>query len=492
VISADLSIDKNISDTTPNTGDTVTFTIDIVNNGPDSATNVSLEDVVPQGYTINTGSISNGGTLAGNTISWDIANVPAGTLQLSYTATVNAPTGTAGEYRNVVQVTASDQFDPDSTPNNDDGDQSEDDEDSTQDVGVNAANLSVEKGIIGTAPNVGDTVTFYIRLLNDGPNEATGIIIEDLLPSGYTLDQTSISHGGNYASNVITWNIASLLAGELVLTYDAVVNPPVGTAGEYTNVAQVTASDQFDPNSTPDNYDPNMPNEDDEAEYTLPSMEADINIVKTVSPAMARLGDTVTFTVSVENQGAITATNITVEDSLPNGYSLNSLDTSHGTFDPTLDSWDIPALTAGEIATLTMEVTVVEGTDYTNVATLVAMDQLDPNPSNDMSEAEVTIEEEDCLLVFNEFSPNGDGANEVFFIQCIDHYPNNHLKIFNRWGNLVYEKHGYNNDWDGTSYGRATMRAEEKLPVGTYYYILDLGESGSDLEPKTGWLYITR
>ena len=49
------------------------------------------------------------------------------------------------------------------------------------------------------------------------------------------------------------------------------------------------------------------------------------------------------------------------------------------------------------------------------------------------------------------FSPNGDYQNDVFVIKNIENYPNNHVLIYNRWGNLVYEKNGYNNDWKGTN-----------------------------------------
>ena len=53
----------------------------------------------------------------------------------------------------------------------------------------------------------------------------------------------------------------------------------------------------------------------------------------------------------------------------------------------------------------------------------------------------------------------------------------------------IYEKRGYSNEWDGTSNGRVTISGSEKLPDGTYYYILDLGDGS---KPKVGWLYINR
>ena len=132
--SADLScLPKSVNNATPNVGDTVTFTINVSNAGPDTATgcsdNVGISDVVPAGYN-NIANISNGGVANGNTINWSIASIAnGGNATVTFTADVLTPTGGANEYLNTAQVSASDQSDPDSTPNNDDGDQSEDDED---------------------------------------------------------------------------------------------------------------------------------------------------------------------------------------------------------------------------------------------------------------------------------------------------------------------------------------------------------------------------
>jgi gliding motility-associated-like protein len=67
-------------------------------------------------------------------------------------------------------------------------------------------------------------------------------------------------------------------------------------------------------------------------------------------------------------------------------------------------------------------------------------------------------------------SPNGDGANDWWIIEGIDEYPNNHIEIYNRWGELLYSVDGYDNvsvRWTGTY-------KNKELPVGTYYYIIDL------------------
>ncbi|MBS3992213.1 MAG: gliding motility-associated C-terminal domain-containing protein, partial [Bacteroidetes bacterium] len=94
-----------------------------------------------------------------------------------------------------------------------------------------------------------------------------------------------------------------------------------------------------------------------------------------------------------------------------------------------------------------------------------------------------------CLTIFNEFSPNQDGYNDYFYIKCVELYPNNRLEVFNRWGNKVYEKQNYNNTWDGTANTGNVINKNAKLPVGTYYYVFDLGDG---TKPLSGWLYIQR
>ncbi|MEM8906367.1 MAG: gliding motility-associated C-terminal domain-containing protein [Bacteroidota bacterium] len=78
----------------------------------------------------------------------------------------------------------------------------------------------------------------------------------------------------------------------------------------------------------------------------------------------------------------------------------------------------------------------------------------------------------EAIVVYTGFSPNGDDVNDTFKIQGIENFPNNRLLIFNRWGNEVYNKEGYLNDWDGTWQGKL-------LPDGTYFYVLEDGEGNA-------------
>ncbi len=87
------------------------------------------------------------------------------------------------------------------------------------------------------------------------------------------------------------------------------------------------------------------------------------------------------------------------------------------------------------------------------------------------------------LFIHNSFSPNGDGVFDFFIIEGIVSYPESKLLVFNRWGEVVFEATGYNNDFDGFT------GFKEELPDATYYYHLDL-KDGS--KPLTGYLVLKR
>ncbi|PIF00467.1 MAG: hypothetical protein CR994_05185 [Maribacter sp.] len=102
---------------------------------------------------------------------------------------------------------------------------------------------------------------------------------------------------------------------------------------------------------------------------------------------------------------------------------------------------------------------------------------------------------EEKVEVFNVLTPNGDGVHDVLVIGGLQNYPDNSLRIYNRWGVLVYTTRAYNtngNVFDGTSEGRVTVEKDNKLPVGTYFYILDyVNETGKNIT-LSGYIYVNR
>ncbi|MGV6830615.1 MAG: T9SS type B sorting domain-containing protein, partial [bacterium] len=482
---ADLSLVKTVvdNDIMPNVGDEITFQITVTNDGPNEATGVVVSDLLPVGFDFILFSTTSG-TYNEMTGVWNVGTIPVGGTQtLFIDVLINDPTGIPNEYFNVAQIIASDVIDPDSTPDNDDGDQSEDDEDGVQ-VLTETADLSLTKSVSDVNANVGDVIVFAIQISNAGASTATNVAVEDRLPIGYS-NITNISDGGILSGDIITWTGLNVPLSGLTLTYEATVNIPTLEDGEYENVAEIIASDQFDPNSDPDNDDGDQ-SEDDEDSAGINTPTTDIAIEKVVDITDPGIGDTVVFTITASNLGIISATSVEVIDQLPTGYQFVSYVSSSGLYDEGSGIWTIPSIAPGDAATLEISVIVEDVNDYMNIAELGYLDQIDDNASNDSSNASI---DPICLEIYNEFSPNGNGVNEVFYIDCINNYPNNKLEIYNRWGNLVYSKDGYDNTFDGTSNGRSVLNANEKLPVGTYYYILDLGDGS---ERRAGWLYIMR
>ena len=72
------------------------------------------------------------------------------------------------------------------------------------------------------------------------------------------------------------------------------------------------------------------------------------------------------------------------------------------------------------------------------------------------------------LVIPNIFTPNGDGLNENLEFKNLEYFQGNSLEVYNRWGNIVYSKTNYNNNWNGAD-----------LSEGTYYYVLNVALLGA-------------
>ena len=109
--------------------------------------------------------------------------------------------------------------------------------------------------------------------------------------------------------------------------------------------------------------------------------------------------------------------------------------------------------------------------------------------------ATVTIDVVNKIVPYNGMSVNGDGKNDYFHIGGIERYPNNVVRIYNRWGVKVFETEGYDNVtrvFRGISNGRVTIEQADKLPQGTYYYVIEYYDSNNNKESLVGWLYIKK
>ncbi|MCF6182500.1 Ig-like domain-containing protein [Lutibacter sp.] len=230
---------------------------------------------------------------------------------------------------------------------------------------------------------------------------------------------------------------------------------------------------------------------------------SDLSMVKTVDNITPNVGENIEFTITLSNDGPNDATGVSVIDQLTSGYSFISYTASLGDYDSTTGIWNVGIVGNGANETLTIRAMVNASGDYTNIAEVYSANQADPNsiPGNgDASENdqdEITTVPVAMVTFPEEFTPNGDGINDLFeirYLQVI--YPNFSMEIVNRYGNIVYKyKHDGNPNsiplwWNGFSDGRWNFSNKE-LPVGTYFYTIYFNNNNKR-KPQTGWIYLRK
>ncbi|MGB5982465.1 MAG: gliding motility-associated C-terminal domain-containing protein [Nonlabens sp.] len=326
----------------------------------------------------------------------------------------------------------------------------------------------------------GETSILSFTITNsDGQSAQNNISFTDNLPASLTLVSEAFWIAQNGATANFIDTIGSSLIGVENLSFPAGTSE-ISFGVEVTSIESGVYVNDFQNFSNLFNID---------VSTTFASIEIlpihDLSVIKTVDNAQPDINDLPTFSIIVENLGDITATDVIVNENLPSGYTYVSHNLTAGTFDTATGIWAVGEMLSGSSETLELTVTLNIPGDFNNVVTVSSSNaQEELRLDNNMAEA-FTLP--DCIKVPEGFTPNGDSTNDTFEIQCIDSYPGNELKIFNRYGNLVHKASDYQNDWDGRATEGLLHQNGELLPVGTYYWYLDLHD-GSQIE--VGWLYL--
>lgn len=209
---------------------------------------------------------------------------------------------------------------------------------------------------------------------------------------------------------------------------------------------------------------------------------SDVSVAISASSGGGDVGERYTYTITIKNNGPDVATGISVQDGLPDGLTGVQLN------DPSLGSaaydsgqgqitWQIGQLAPGETATITFTAGTTKVGVIVQTAT-VGTASSDANAANNTATVSQTIT---GLIIPNVFTPNGDGVNDVFQIPGLEAYSTNDLVMMNRWGNNVYQKHNYQNDWDGSG-----------LNEGTYFYLLKVQTAGGKWYSYKGYVTLLR
>jgi uncharacterized repeat protein (TIGR01451 family) len=248
----DLSITKTDGQTSTTPGSAIAYTLTVTNNGPSTVNSITVNDTLPAAiqspiFTPSTGSYNSstgawtGFTLAsGQSITLNISGTVAAsaTGTLTNTATVAPPSGTTDPTSGNNSATDTTTITP-------------------------TADLRLTKTVDVPVPTVGATITYTVTVTNAGPSNATNVAVQDLLPAGVTFSSVTPSQG-TYNNVSGRWTVGTIANGSSATLRMAVV---VNTSSVVTNTAEVSASDQVDPNSTPGN---NNPSENDQASVSIP------------------------------------------------------------------------------------------------------------------------------------------------------------------------------------------------------------------------------
>jgi uncharacterized repeat protein (TIGR01451 family)/gliding motility-associated-like protein len=454
--------------------------IDITNSENSSnAINIDFEDTVNDVFTITgtpTCIITNGIAtcitdlnITNNIVSGTIANMdPGSTIQIRIPVT--APSF-GGAYNNIATAT------PDE---NDNREVSPETNTSISNIQVVAPTLIKDYNPITITIGEQSTLTFTINNLADNSFQ-TDISFTDVFPSEISVVSEPIWVMQNGCTASFIGDIGDNFAGISNLTF------PEGVAFCTFSVIVTSTVPGTYLNDT-SNFEDQNNIDTSQTNATLTVLDdasnVDIEILKSVSPQEVSIGDQVTFQITATNLGTTEATDIEILDVFPVGMNFVSASTSAGLFNDSSLLWTIDALSSNQSEILSIVAQITSSTELLNVALLNSLNEPDRDSTNNMDEAEVLVY--NCFYITDGLSPNNDGLNDTFYIECIGEFIDNNLKIYNRYGLQIYESNNYQNDWDGRP-NMGIPSTSKILPVGTYYYILDLNTGD---KPIIGWLYL--
>ena len=328
----DLAVDKEVV-SVGNYTDEIEYVITVTNRGPDGATGVVVSDLLPDGL-IYSSSVADRGTYDPETGIWTIGDLANGeTLTLTIIAKINI----TGNITNNVSVTGG-QYDPELGNNNDTV---------TSEIPP-SADLVVDKEVVSVG-NYTDEIEYVITVTNRGPNDATGVVVSDLLPDGLVFIE---ANNENYNADTGVWYIGDLANGESI---SIMITARINVTGNVTNFVNVTGN-EFDHDKT---------NNNDNVTVEIPK-EVDLSVNKTVNNENPYNGDEIIYEIVISNNGVDNATNVIVSDNLPNGLIYVSSDASKGSYDATTGLWTVGDLAIGETVKLTITVLVNKSGNLTN------------------------------------------------------------------------------------------------------------------------------
>ena len=369
----DLAINKT-SETSTSTnvvrvGDVIVYTISVHNYGPSDATKVIVNETL-SGLVKAIGITATAGTYDSDTGIWNIATLANGS---SATLTIRVKVIGNGTIENVVNVNCGEN----------DTDKSNNNASSDNITALPNVVLYISKTVNVTEVNVGDYVKYQIIVANYGLSNATDVYVMDKLGNLLEFISFDASRADiTYDSLTGKVTISRLAVDEIV---ELTIVAKVISNGTIENTAVVT-SNETDPNS-------------DSSKNVTAHPVVDLAINKTVSTTSARIGDEITYVITVRNHGPSNATNVKVTEKLSEYVSLVKANPERGSYDESTGIWYIAKLENNETLALTLTVRINAAETIENSVSVNSTEN-DTNPyNNNFTSDNVTVDKLDTPII---------------------------------------------------------------------------------------------
>ncbi len=242
------------------------------------------------------------------------------------------------------------------------------------------ADMRVTMAASPSTATVGQPVTLTATVTNLGGATATGVTLNETLATGPTIGTITASQGNCSRVNQAVTCALGTLANGASATVAVVLTP--AAAGTLTNTATVSAT-QSDPNTANNNASLATP---------VISPSADLAVSLTDSPDPVAVNETLTYTVTVTNNGPSAATGVTMTDTLPAGVTFVSATPSQGSCSGTNTvTCSLGSLGIGVTATTTIRVTAPGAVGTLTATASVSAGQPDPNSGNNNTTASTSV-----------------------------------------------------------------------------------------------------
>jgi uncharacterized repeat protein (TIGR01451 family)/fimbrial isopeptide formation D2 family protein len=375
----DLSVVKDDGLTVVTPGQAVTYSVTVTNSGNIGATGVVVTDTLPPNTTFVSCSTvpavtctATGGEV---TATFPVLAGAGAQATLSITMTVDDPQPAAVDtLTNIVSVEDDGANGADPTP--------EDNTDTDTDRLEAAPDLSIVKDDGQLIVEAGQEYTYAITVANTGNQDATGVVVTDDLPTATTFVSCTGPVDCAVAGQTVTWTLGDVPVGttvELGLTV-TVDDPLPPTLFVFANRVRAADDGSNGPDPTPGN------NQDIDIDFVRGS--PDLAVTKDDGVDVVAPGDTVAYTITVQNVGTQAATGVVVTDSLPPELTFDSCSDDCDSSNLPTVTWDLGTLGI-ESTTLTLVATVVDPLpagveEITNLVTVAddGRNGTDPTPEN--------------------------------------------------------------------------------------------------------------